>query len=143
MPDGVVIRVRLVFVKEIGTNSIKHTLRDDPCKSGVRHVKPHRVEYKQRHPTHRQIERQRQPRVPAEGDNLSYHARKHTSPEEDEQRPTYPTADDRQADERVRTRNHDVDRYMVEDPQPRFVRRIHDGVVERRREEHQQHAQQE
>ena len=58
MPDSMVERVLLVIVKEIRTNRIENALGDDPEERRVGHVQPHRVEYRQRHPTHRQVQRQ-------------------------------------------------------------------------------------
>ena len=143
MPDGVVERVLLVVVKEIRTDRIKHPFCDNPPERGVRHVQPHRVDDQQRYPAHGEVQREGQFGEPAERDTLTDHARQHACPEKDEQGPTDPAADNRQAYERVRTRYHDVDRNVVEDAQTGFVGRRCDGMVEGRGEEHQEHAEQE
>ena len=141
MPDGVVESVLFVLAEKIRPDCVERAFHDDPPERHVRHMQPHRPEDQQRHPTHCQIECQGQVRVLAESDELTDRAGDHAAPKKTEQRPTDPTAYDGKADERVRTGDHDVDRYMIEDPQPRLVSWIRYGVVEGGGEEHQQHAE--
>ena len=56
MPNGMVERVLLVFVKEIRTNCIKDAFCKDSSKGGVRQMHPKRIENEQRHPTHGEVE---------------------------------------------------------------------------------------
>ena len=69
-------------------------------------------------------------RMFAQRDDLTYHTGYHACPEEDEKTPTHPSAYHREADRRVRTRDHEVYRTMVEDTDAGFGGRIYDHMIE-------------
>jgi len=130
MPDGMVERVLFVLVKEIRADGIEDPFGDDPRKSGMRHILPHRPYDEQRRPAHHQVEREGQVRMFAQRDDLTYHTGYHACPEKTEQTPTHPSADYREADRRVRTRDHDVDRDMIEDTDTGFRFRGYNHMIE-------------
>ena len=143
MPNSMPISMLLIAVEEIGSDRIEDAFGHYPPKSGMRHTQPHRPNDQQRHPAHDQIERQRQTRMATQGNELTDRTHQHARPEKSEKSPSYPTTQHTEADDRIGTRNHDVDTDMVEDTQTAFVDRSRDGMVERRRKEHEEHAQQE
>lgn len=80
MPDGVVESVLFVLVKEIRTDGVEDSFGDDPRKSGMRHILPHRPYDEQGRPAHHQVKREGQMGMLAQRDEFTYHTGYHASP---------------------------------------------------------------
>ena len=131
VPNGVIISVFLVFVKEIRAAGISHSFRYHPPERRTRHQLPHRPDNHQSRPPHRNIQRQRQLGVLAQGNTLADDSRYHTRPEKTEHRPAYPSSYHRQTNRRITAGYHHKDTNMIEHAQATLVRGTRLRVIPR------------
>ena len=96
MPYRVIVGMLFVFSEEIGPDGIEDAFCEDPEEGLVGHIPPHGNEHQQGRPPHRQIQGEREAGIFTESDKFAYRAGDDACPQEGEEAPSHPTADDAQ-----------------------------------------------